>query len=64
MITLKVNGETKELDVRPEMPLLWALRDRLNLTGTKFGCGHATIVFPDNVAVPAERKLNGGGAAI
>ncbi len=41
MITLKVNGETKKLDVSPEMPLLWALRDRLNLTGTKFGCGHA-----------------------
>ncbi len=41
MITLKVNGETQELDVSPEMPLLWALRDRLNLTGTKFGCGHA-----------------------
>jgi isoquinoline 1-oxidoreductase alpha subunit len=41
MITLKVNGETKEVDVSPEMPLLWALRDRLNLTGTKFGCGHA-----------------------
>lgn len=41
MITLKVNGETKQIDVSPEMPLLWALRDRLNLTGTKFGCGHA-----------------------
>src|SRR5260370_22702609 len=41
MITLKVNGEIQELDVSPEMPLLWALRDRLNLTGTKFGCGHA-----------------------
>ena len=41
MITLKVNGETKELDISPEMPLLWVLRDRLNLTGTKFGCGHA-----------------------
>lgn len=41
MITLKVNGETRELDVSPEMPLLWALRDKLNLTGTKFGCGHA-----------------------
>src|SRR5260370_22116289 len=41
MITMKVNGETKELDVSPEMPLLWALRDRLNLTGTKFGGGHA-----------------------
>jgi isoquinoline 1-oxidoreductase subunit alpha len=41
MVTLKVNGETKEIDASPEMPLLWALRDRLNLTGTKFGCGHA-----------------------
>src|SRR6266404_4440606 len=41
MITLKVNGETKELDISPEMPLLWVLRDRLNLTGTDFGCGHA-----------------------
>src|SRR5690242_5405404 len=38
-ITLKVNGETKKLDVDPEMPLLWALRDTLGLTGTKFGCG-------------------------
>ena len=41
MITLKVNGESHELDVSPEMPLLWALRDRLLLTGTKFGCGKA-----------------------
>jgi isoquinoline 1-oxidoreductase alpha subunit len=41
MITLKVNGKTEQLDVSPEMPLLWALRDRLSLTGTKFGCGHA-----------------------
>lgn len=41
MITLNVNGENHELDVDPEMPLLWALRDRLELTGTKYGCGHA-----------------------
>src|ERR1700683_1687057 len=41
MITLNVNGESHRLDVSPEMPLLWAIRDRLNLTGTKFGCGHA-----------------------
>jgi isoquinoline 1-oxidoreductase subunit alpha len=41
MITLNVNGQSQQLDVSPEMPLLWALRDRLNLTGTKFGCGHA-----------------------
>ena len=41
MITLKVNGEVRELDVDPEMPLLWALRDLLGLTGTKYGCGQA-----------------------
>jgi isoquinoline 1-oxidoreductase alpha subunit len=41
MITLNVNGESNQLDVSPEMPLLWAIRDKLNLTGTKFGCGHA-----------------------
>ena len=41
MIKLKVNGKLRELDVDPEMPLLWALRDVLGLTGTKFGCGQA-----------------------
>jgi isoquinoline 1-oxidoreductase alpha subunit len=41
MISLNVNGESHQLDVSPEMPLLWAIRDKLNLTGTKFGCGHA-----------------------
>jgi isoquinoline 1-oxidoreductase subunit alpha len=41
MITLNVNSESHQLDVSPEMPLLWAIRDKLNLTGTKFGCGHA-----------------------
>jgi len=41
MITLNINGESHELEVNPRMPLLWAIRDRLNLTGTKFGCGHA-----------------------
>jgi isoquinoline 1-oxidoreductase alpha subunit len=41
MITLKVNGEPRQLDVDAETPLLWALRDALNLTGTKFGCGRA-----------------------
>ncbi|MDL2401642.1 (2Fe-2S)-binding protein [Rhizobium mayense] len=41
MISLKVNGKPVELDASPEMPLLWALRDLLDLTGTKFGCGRA-----------------------
>jgi isoquinoline 1-oxidoreductase alpha subunit len=40
-IKLTVNGEERELDVAPDMPLLWALRDHLALTGTKFGCGMA-----------------------
>ena len=38
-ITLTVNGETRSVDVEPDTPLLWALRDTLGLTGTKFGCG-------------------------
>ena len=41
MITLHVNGEERTLEAPPEMPLLWALRDVLGLTGTKFGCGIA-----------------------
>jgi isoquinoline 1-oxidoreductase alpha subunit len=41
MISLKVNGEAKELDVDPATPLLWVLRDTLGLTGTKYGCGIA-----------------------
>jgi isoquinoline 1-oxidoreductase subunit alpha len=41
LITLTVNGVRRELDVDPEMPLLWALRDVLGLTGTKYGCGQA-----------------------
>ncbi len=40
-ITLKVNGVDKTVDVDPETPLLWVLRDSLGLTGTKFGCGIA-----------------------
>src|ERR1700759_5574095 len=39
--TLTINGETKSFDAPPEMPLLWALRDILGMTGTKFGCGIA-----------------------
>ena len=41
MITLNVNGRSQEIDADPEMPLLWALRDLLKLTGTKYGCGVA-----------------------
>jgi isoquinoline 1-oxidoreductase subunit alpha len=38
-ITLTVNGTVHTLDLEPEMPLLWALRETLGLTGTKYGCG-------------------------
>lgn len=41
MAKFKVNGVEHELDIEPEMPLLWAIRDELGMTGTKFGCGIA-----------------------
>ena len=41
MIELNVNGSAHSLDIDPEMPLLWALREHLQLTGTKYGCGIA-----------------------
>ncbi|HWQ31455.1 MAG TPA: (2Fe-2S)-binding protein [Blastocatellia bacterium] len=39
MIRLKVNGVSRQFDGEPDMPLLWFLRDELQLTGTKYGCG-------------------------
>jgi isoquinoline 1-oxidoreductase alpha subunit len=41
MVTLKINGKSHQIDVPSDMPLLWALRDVLGMTGTKFGCGMA-----------------------
>jgi isoquinoline 1-oxidoreductase subunit alpha len=41
MISLNINNKTYQVDAEPNMPLLWALRDLLNLTGTKYGCGVA-----------------------
>lgn len=41
MITLNINGKDQQLDVSDDMPILWALRDVLHMTGTKFGCGMA-----------------------
>lgn len=40
-VTLSVNGRSHTVNVPPDMPLLWVLRDTLGLTGTKFGCGMA-----------------------
>jgi isoquinoline 1-oxidoreductase alpha subunit len=41
MIAFTVNGQSHQLDIEPETPLLWVLRDEIGLTGTKFGCGIA-----------------------
>jgi isoquinoline 1-oxidoreductase subunit alpha len=41
MVTLNVNGRSRLIELDKTMPLLWALRDQLHLTGTKFGCGRA-----------------------
>ncbi|CUI61985.1 (2Fe-2S)-binding protein [Cognatishimia activa] len=52
---LSVNGKDREVDVEPDMPLLWVLRDELGLTGTKYGCGvaqcGACTVHMDGLAV-------------
>ena len=56
-LTLRVNGRARTLDVDPGTPLLWILRDSLNLTGTKYGCGigqcGACTVHLDGVATPS-----------
>jgi aerobic-type carbon monoxide dehydrogenase small subunit (CoxS/CutS family) len=41
MVSITVNGKAYRLDIEPETPLLWVLRDEIGLTGTKFGCGIA-----------------------
>ena len=55
MIDLQVNGTTRQVDVAPDMPLLWVIRDELGLTGTKYGCGMALCgactVHLDGVAI-------------
>jgi len=55
MTTLNINGSARSLDVPTDMPLLWTLRDVLNMTGTKFGCGMALCgactVHLDGVAI-------------
>ncbi|MGD9253110.1 MAG: (2Fe-2S)-binding protein [Holophagae bacterium] len=57
MLRLNVNGTEYHVDVDPEMPLLWVLRDELGLTGTKYGCGIAACgsctVFVDGEPVPS-----------
>ena len=67
MIQLSINGQTHSVDVEPDTPLLWVLRDTLGLTGTKFGCGAAlcaqilaaAIGFLRRSVQPARRKAPG-----
>jgi isoquinoline 1-oxidoreductase subunit alpha len=55
MVRLTVNGSVKEVDVEPDTPLLWVIREQIGLTGTKYGCGVAACgactVHIDGVAV-------------
>ena len=55
MPTLTINGQSHNVDADPDMPLLWALRENVGLTGTKYGCGiaqcGACTIHIDGVAV-------------
>jgi isoquinoline 1-oxidoreductase subunit alpha len=55
MARLSINGQTVDIDVEPDTPLLWAIRENIGLTGTKYGCGiaqcGACTVHIDGVAV-------------
>ena len=57
MVSLLINGTEHQVDVDPEMPLLWVIRDLLGMTGTKFGCGMALCgactVHLDGFPVPS-----------
>lgn len=70
MIKLTVNGQTREFDGDGSMPLLWYLRDLLNLTGTRYGCGKglcgSCTVHLDGEAVPSCTLTMAGleGAAV
>lgn len=69
-VSLTVNGVTHQLDLPTETPLLWALREGLNLTGTKFGCGIAscgacTVLVNGEAARSCQMPLDGlNGASV
>ena len=67
MVSLTVNGKPEQLDVDPDMPLLWAIREKLALTGTKYACGIAqcgacTVLFNDNPMRSCSFPVSGVGA--
>lgn len=70
MATININGQDHQLDVEDDMPLLWAIRDIVGLTGTKFGCGQALCgactVHLDGTPIRSCQTLVGdvAGAAI
>ena len=52
MARLTINGRTSEVNVDPNTPLLWALREQVGLTGTKYGCGVAAGTTPRTMIRP------------
>jgi hypothetical protein len=60
MVTITVNGTQHQLDIEPDTPLLWALRDVVGLTGTKYGCGIAQCNLGDVIAEPDDIYGDGG----
>jgi isoquinoline 1-oxidoreductase subunit alpha len=60
-ISLVVNGMAHTVDVEPETPLLWVIRDSLKLTGTKFGCGMTPVAAVAGKAVTTIEGLSADG---
>ena len=60
MITLHVNDATHEVEIDPDTPLLWVLRDNIGLMGTKFGCGIRPMLFGLSNALYEKITIQGG----
>ena len=68
MITLRINGRLHDIDVEPDTPLLWVLRDTLGMTGTKYGCGIAqcgacTVLIDSQATRSCQMPIDSVGAA-